>query len=103
MKIAVIETGGKQYLVKAQDKLRVPSLAAEAGTTITFDRVLLLAQDESAQVGTPYVAGAKAEAKVLAHGRADKVLVMKYHSKTRYRRKKGHRQKFTEIQVMKID
>ena len=99
---AVIETGGKQYRVTAGQKLKVEKLEAEAGKDFVFDKVLLTTDGENVKVGAPYIAGAKVEAKVLKQDRADKIIVFRYHSKTRYRKKKGHRQDYTEVQITKI-
>lgn len=101
-KFAVIETGGKQYKVSPGEKLRVEKLGAESGGNFTFDKVLLTSDGENVAVGTPYVSGAKVEAKVLRDGRDRKKIVFRYHSKTRYRKKKGHRQHYTEVEIVKI-
>ncbi len=100
---AVIETGGKQYRVTLGTKLKVEQLPAEAGKSFVFDKVLLVSGDkEDLTIGKPYVAGAKVEAEVFRNARERKKIVFRYHSKTRYRKKKGHRQQFTEVQVNKI-
>ena len=99
---AVIETGGKQYKVSTGTKLKVEKLEAEAGSVITFDKVLLAAGGSEPQIGTPYVDGMKIEAKVLRQARDRKKTVFRYHSKTRYRKRKGHRQHFTEVQITKV-
>jgi len=99
---AVIETGGKQYRVSEGKKLKVEKLNAEEGTTFVFDKVLLVNDDKNAKIGTPYIDGAKVEAKVLEQGRTKKVIVFRYHPKTRYRKKKGHRQPFTQLEITKI-
>ncbi len=99
---AIIRTGGKQYLVKPGQKLKVEKINAKEGAKLTFDEVLLIADDKKVEIGTPLVKGAKVEAKVLRQGRGKKVIVFRYHSKTRYRKKKGHRQHFTEIEITKI-
>jgi large subunit ribosomal protein L21 len=96
---AVIETGGKQYKVAPGQKLKIEKVEAKEGDGVIFDKVLLIADGENVKIGAPYVAGAKVEAKVLKQGRRDKVIVFKYHSKTRYRKKKGHRQPFTEVEI----
>lgn len=101
-KFAVIETGGKQYRVSAGNKVKVEKLEAEAGSSITFDKVLLTAEGETVQIGAPYVSGATVEGKVLRQARDKKKIVFKYHSKTRQHKKKGHRQPFTEIEITKI-
>ena len=100
---AVIMTGGKQYKVSEGETLKVEKLELEVGTPIEFE-ALLVADEEGTdvKVGTPTVSGAKVTAKVVEHGRADKVLVTKYKPKVRYRRNVGHRQPFTKIQIEKI-
>lgn len=99
---AVIETGGKQYKISVGQKLKVEKLGANTGDSLSFDKVLLTADGEDVKVGQPYISGVKVEAKVLKQGRADKVIVFRYHSKTRYRKKKGHRQAFTELEITGI-
>ena len=101
---AIVETGGKQFRVAEGDVLRVEKLEAEPGATVELERVLALAKDDGQLVvGTPVVPGAKAVAKVLEHGKGPKLLVFKYKSKANYRRKKGHRQPFTKLQIEKIE
>ncbi len=102
MNQAVIETGGKQYLVSPNDKVIIEKLEAEAGSTITFDKVLMVVGDNSVNVGKPYISGAKVTAKVLAQGRGEKLTVFKYRAKSRYRRKTGHRQSETTVQIESI-
>jgi len=99
---AVIETGGKQYRVSAGDKLRVEKLSAEEGAEVSFDKVLFLGKDDGPVVGSPYVAGASVSAKVLEHGKDDKVIVFKYRRKKNYRRFRGHRQQYTAIEIQGI-
>ncbi len=99
---AVIETGGKQYKVAAGQKLKIEKLEIEAGKGLVFDKVLMIANGEDVKIGAPYVDGAKVDAKVLKQGHARTVVVFKYHSKTRYRKKKGHRQLFTEVEITGI-
>ncbi len=101
-KFAVIETGGKQYRVAAGDKLKVEKLSAKDGESFSFDKVLLSADGESVEIGTPFVQGAKVEARILRQARDKKKIIFKYHSKTRFRKKKGHRQPFTEVEITKI-
>lgn len=100
---AVVKTGGKQYKVKEGQTLNVEKLEVPAGQSIDLE-VLLVSDEEgkALKVGTPTVAGAKVSAKVVEHGRADKVLVVKYKPKSRYKRVNGHRQPFTKLQVEKI-
>jgi large subunit ribosomal protein L21 len=99
---AVIETGGKQYRVSAGTKVKVEKLDVNAGDKVIFDTVLLTSMGDVVKVGAPYVAGAKTEAKVLGDGKGKKVIVFKYHSKTRARKKKGHKQEYTELEITKI-
>ena len=102
MDFAVIETGGKQYRVAVGDKLKIEKLEAAEGSPISFDSVLLTAKGDAVFFGTPVVAGAKVEAKVLKQGRGEKKIVFRYHSKTRYRKKNTHRQPFTEVEIIAI-
>lgn len=99
---AVIRTGGKQYRVNEGDVLKVEKLTADEGVTIEFEEVLAISKDDGLLVGTPLVEGAKVEAKVLGHGKAKKVIVFKYKPKKDYRKKQGHRQPYTEVQITKI-
>lgn len=101
-KFAVIETGSKQYRVSEGEKIRVEKLDAQEGEAFVFDKVLLINDKDKVSVGTPNVKGAKVEAKVLEQGRAEKVIVFRYHPKTRYKKKKGHRQPFTKLEITKI-
>jgi len=101
-KFAVIETGGKQYRVDLGKKIRFEKLDGEAGGEVVFDKVLLIADGDNVSVGDPYVSGAKVEGKIAGQGRADKVIVFKYSSKSRYRKKKGHRQPYTEVEITKV-
>jgi len=102
MKFAVIETGGKQYLVTENARITIEKLPAEKGGIVEFDKVLMLADDKATAIGTPTVSGAKVEGEVVGQGRGRKVIVFKYHAKTRYRKKKGHRQHFTKVLIKKI-
>ena len=101
MKFAVIKTGGKQYLVKEGDKVKFEKIIAKDGEKVNFDQVLLIA-DKDVKIGAPLVAGAVVEAKVLRQGRTKKIVVFHYHSKTRYKKKAGHRQNFTEVEILEI-
>ena len=96
---AIIETGGKQYKVTAGQKIKIEKLNFNAGEKAVFDKVLLKADDDKVLIGQPYVEGATVEAKVLKQGRDKKKIVFRYHSKTRYRKKKTHRQSFTEVEI----
>ncbi len=101
MKFAVVQTGGKQYKVEAGKKIRIEKIASDKDANFVFDKVLLTADGDDVKIGTPYVPGAEVEAKVLKQGRDKKKIVFRYHSKTRYRKKKGHRQHFTEVEITK--
>ena len=100
--IAIIETGGKQYLVKKGDKIQIEKLSGEANAIITFDKILLTSDGKDVQVGKPSISGASVEGKILKQGRGRKIHVLKYKAKSKYRRKQGHRQHFTEIEITKI-
>ena len=100
---AIVNTGGKQYRVQPGDTVRVEYLPGDQGDLIELDDVRLLSdEDGEVTVGAPTVDGAKVTAEVLSQGRAKKVTVFKYKAKTRYRRKNGHRQNFTELRVTDI-
>ena len=99
---AVIETGGKQYLVSPKDKVVIEKLEAVTGSAITFDKVLLTDKDGAVSVGKPFLAGSKVTAKVLAQQRGEKLVVFKYRAKSRYRRKTGHRQSETVVEIESI-
>lgn len=98
---AVIETGGKQYKVSVGQRIKVEKLAASAGDKFVFDKVLLRADGDKVEIGAPHLAS-KVEAIVIEQGREKKKLVFRYHSKTRYRKKKGHRQPSTEVEITKV-
>jgi large subunit ribosomal protein L21 len=102
--IAIIKTGGKQYKVKENEVLKVEKLESKVGDEISFADVLLVSDDEEKdiKVGAPIVEGATVKAKVLEHAKADKVLVVKFKNKVRYRRNVGHRQPFTKVQITSI-
>ena len=98
---AVIKTGGKQYRVSQGDKVRVEKLAGNVGDTVTISDVLLLGGD-ALKIGTPLVSGAKVEAKIVAQDRAKKIVVFKFRRRKNYRRKNGHRQPFTALEITSI-
>ncbi len=102
MSFAVIQTGGKQYLVSKGEKIQIEKLEGAEGDTITFDQVLAKISDSEYQVGKPTLDGAKVEAKILKQGRGKKIEVLKYKPKSKYRKKIGHRQAFTEIEITTI-
>ena len=98
---AIIATGGKQYRVSEGDKIYIEKIDAEVGSTVSFD-VLLVENEGDVKVGTPVVEGVKVEGKVVGQVRGDKIIVFKYKSKKNYRRKQGHRQPYTKVEITKI-
>lgn len=102
MKLAVIKTGGKQYLVKEGQLLKIEKIEPKKGNTIKFDEVLLRIDGEKVEVGKPYLKDAKVEAEIIEQGKAKKVTIIKYKAKVRYKRKRGHRQLYTKIKITKI-
>ena len=99
---AVVKTGGKQYRVSAGEKLKVEQIPADVGAEIALDQVLLVADGEAVMLGTPLVAGATVKAKVIGHGRGDKVRIFKMRRRKHYRKSQGHRQNYTEIEILGI-
>lgn len=99
---AVIETGGKQYKVAPGQKFKFEKLETKEGDSLVFDKVLLVADADNVKIGAPYVSGSQVEGKVLRQGHNKTVIVFKYSSKARYRKKKGHRQRFTEVEITGI-
>ncbi|MCJ7690266.1 MAG: 50S ribosomal protein L21 [Clostridiaceae bacterium] len=100
---AVLVTGGKQYRVQEGDVLFVEKLDAEVETTVELDQILAVGKEDGMVVGKPVVEGAKVVAKVLAQGKAKKIVVFKFKRKLDYRKKQGHRQAYTKIQIDKIE
>jgi large subunit ribosomal protein L21 len=100
---AVIETGGKQYRVQEGDQLFIEKLEVEAGDTIDFDEVLIVSKDGELAIGNPYVESAKVKASVIENGKGPKVIVFKYKNKEGYRKKQGHRQPYTKVQIESIN
>ena len=98
---AVIATGGKQYRVEEGDVLRVEKLDAEEGATVALDKVLMVGAGDDVEIGTPYVKG-KVSAKIKAHGRGDKVEIVKFRRRKHHRKQMGHRQSYTELEIKKI-
>jgi large subunit ribosomal protein L21 len=99
---AIVETGGKQYKVSPGQKIDVDRLAVAGGEDIELSRVLLIADDKDTLVGSPAIEGAKVVATCLSEGKSDKVIVFKYKPKVRYRRKKGHRQIYSRLEIKEI-
>jgi large subunit ribosomal protein L21 len=100
---AIIRTGGKQFRAEPGKSLRIPSVAIEAGETMTFDDVLLGADGDTLRIGTPAVSGASVTAEVVRHGKGEKIVIFKHKRRKNYRRKQGHRQKYTEVRVNEIN
>ena len=110
--LAVIRTGGKQYLVSPGDKIKIEKIgkpasakasAGKEGKEIIFEDVLLLEKNKKLEIGTPKVKGAKVVVKILKQGKGEKVIIFKYKPKKRYKVKKGHRQPFSEVEITKIE
>jgi len=97
--LAVIKTGGKQYLVKPGDKIKIEKV--DNDKEITFDQVLLLEKNKKIEIGKPFIKGAKIKGKVLKQGKDKKVVVFKYKPKKRYSKKTGHRQPYTLVEIIK--
>ena len=100
--LAIIKTGGKQYKVKEGDKIKVEKLEGKVGDKIEFSEVLLLGDDDKIKIGAPVLPGAKVEGKILRTEKGDKVVGIKFKAKKRYKKKFGHRQIFTEVEIVKI-
>ena len=99
---AIVESGGKQYNVELGDTIRVEYIERDSGDKVEIEDVLMLSEDGKLQIGSPVVAGAKVTAEVVGQGKAKKVTVFKYKAKTRYRRKNGHRQFYTDLLITDI-
>ena len=99
---AVIEACGKQYKVEEKDVVFFEKLDAEEGKKVTFDKVILVSEEGKVQVGNPYVKGVKVEGKVVSHGKGKKIIVFKMKAKKNYRRKQGHRQPYTKVEITGI-
>lgn len=100
--LAIIKTGGKQYIVAPGDKIKIEKIEAEEGEKIVFEEVLLLEKRKKLEIGTPFIKGAKVTAKAIGQGKAKKVMIFKHKPKKRYKIKKGHRQPYTEVEITKI-
>ncbi|MDD2913519.1 MAG: 50S ribosomal protein L21 [Candidatus Pacebacteria bacterium] len=101
--LAIIKTGGKQYKISPGEKIKVEKLEIEEGKEVVFNEVLLIEDKEEVKIGTPFIEKATVTGKVLSQGKGKKVIVFKYKPKTRYKKKTGHRQMFTEVEILKIN
>lgn len=99
---AVIRTGGKQYRVSAGEKIKVEQIPADVGAEIALGEVLMVADGEAVTMGTPLVEGKTVTAKVIGHGRGDKVRIFKMRRRKHYRKSQGHRQNYTEVEILGI-
>ena len=99
---AVVESGGKQYKVQEGDILKVEKISGEVGSPVTFDKVLLFSDGENVDVGNPVLKKATVNGHIVQQGKARKIIVFKYKRRKRYRRKQGHRQQYTAVQIDKI-
>jgi len=99
---AVVKTGGKQYRVSPGERLRVESLVADVGSELVLDQILACGEGESLNIGSPMVSGAQVKAKVLAHGLGEKVTIFKLRRRKHYQKHQGHRQAYTEIEIIGI-
>lgn len=102
MTYAIIRTAGFQFRVEPGKTIRIPSLQADVGSSVTFDEVLLGSDGATVQAGTPLVAGASVTGEVVRHGKGDKIIVFKFKRRKNYARKQGHRQRFTEVKINDI-
>lgn len=100
--LAVIRTGGKQYLVSPGQKIKIEKTDKKEGSEIIFNEVLLLEKNKKIEIGNPLIKEAKVIGKIISHGKGKKIIIFKYKAKTRYKKKAGHRQPFSEIEIIKI-
>jgi large subunit ribosomal protein L21 len=99
---AVVKTGGKQYRVTAGEKLKIEQIPADIGSEIVLDQVLMVADGENVSLGSPLVTGAAVNARIIAHGRGEKIRIFKMRRRKHYRKTQGHRQNYTEIEILGI-
>jgi large subunit ribosomal protein L21 len=102
MKFAIIKSGGKQYRVFEKDRLKIEKVDVKKGNKITFTDVLLVSDMKKVNIGRPHVKGVKIEARIVDHGKGKKIKILKFKPKKRYKRLRGHRQNYSEIEIGKI-
>lgn len=100
---AVIKTGGKQYRVTQGQRIRVEKLAAEEGTSVDIDAVLMVGEGDDVKIGTPFLEGGKVTATVTGHGRGEKIRIVKFHRRKHHQKTQGHRQSYTELEITGIN
>ena len=100
---AIIRTGDKQFRAEPGETIKIPSISAEVGESVTFDDVLIVQTDDGVEIGQPTVEGATVTGEVVEHGKGEKVIVFKWKRRKNYRRKQGHRQKYTAIRIDEIN
>jgi large subunit ribosomal protein L21 len=100
---AIFRTGGKQFRAEPGKSVRIPSLEVEPGENVTFDEVLLGSSEQGVKVGLPLVDGASVQAEVIGHGKGEKIIIFKHKRRKNYRRKQGHRQKYTEVRINEVN
>ena len=98
----IVSAGGKQYKVAPGEKLKVETLTADVGSTVSFDQVLMIASGDQHKIGAPVLAGGKVTAEVVSHGRGDKIRIIKHRRRKHYHKEQGHRQNFTEVKITEI-
>lgn len=104
MALAVIKTGGKQYLVSQGDEIKIEKIKGKKEKDkVIFDQVLLVEKQKKLEIGTPFIKNAKVIGKILEEGRTKKITILKYKAKTRYKKKQGHRQAFIKVKIQKIE
>ena len=99
---AVIETGGKQYMVNEGDEIRCEKISGDRGDEVIFDKVLLASDGNEVKIGSPYLQNVRVKGRILSHGKGKKIIVFKYKRRKGYKRKRGHRQQFTQVKIEEI-
>lgn len=102
-KFAVIKTGGKQYKIAEGDKIKIEKIEDKKGSKINIEEVLLISDNDKLKIGKPHIKDAKIDAKIIDHGKREKIRIIKFKPKKRYKRHAGHRQNYTEIEVKEIN